>query len=183
MRNIHFAVLTVFLIANRTFAEPTTELLWPNGAPGAMGIEEKDKPTLISYVASGENNTGAAIVICPGGGYGGLAMGHEGHDIAKWLNSNGISAFICNYRHNGKGYKHPAPIQDAQRAIRIVRANADRLNVDTKKIGVLGFSAGGHLASTVATHFDRDPPVADDTSKSSCRPDFRRSLLSGGRVR
>ena len=154
------------------YAEPTTQLLWPDGAPGATGTEDKDKPTLISYIAADDNNSGAAIVICPGGGYGGLAMNHEGHDIALWLNEHGISAFICTYRHNGKGYRHPAPIQDAQRAIRIVRANAATHKIAPDRIGVLGFSAGGHLASTVATHFDRDPPVDDALSKTSCRPDF-----------
>ena len=168
------ATLVIFILfaSNWCLAEPTTQLLWPDGAPGATGTEDKDKPTLISYPAPADNNSGAAIVVCPGGGYGGLAMGHEGHDIGKWLNEHGVSAFICNYRHNGKGYQHPAPIHDAQRAIRIVRSNASKWSVDPKKIGVLGFSAGGHLASTVATHFNRTPPVNDEISKASCRPDF-----------
>ena len=153
--------------------EPTTELLWAQGAPGANGVEEKDKPTLIVYLAPLKESNGAAMVVCPGGGYGGLAMGHEGHDIAKWLNSHGISAFICDYRHRGKGYGHPAPMQDAQRAIRIVRSRAQEFGVDPARIGVIGFSAGGHLASTVATHFDAGlPDDSDPIQRVSCRPDF-----------
>ncbi len=154
-------------------AEPTEELLWPDGAPGALGDEEKDKPKLIIYLPDREKANGAAIVICPGGGYGGLAMGHEGHDIARWLNSLGVAGFICDYRHRGKGYGHPAPMQDVQRALRTVRARADEFGVDPKRIGVLGFSAGGHLASTADTHFDKGRADADDPiERVSCRPDF-----------
>lgn len=154
-------------------AEPKTELLWPAGAPDAAGTEAKDKPTLIIYPAPTEANTGAAVVICPGGGYGHLAMGHEGHDVAKWLNSFGVTGVICDYRHRGKGYGHPAPLQDAQRAIRTVRARGGEWGVKSERIGVLGFSAGGHLASTAATHFDAgqaDSP--DPIQKVSSRPDF-----------
>lgn len=153
--------------------EPKVELLWPAGAPGAKGDERQDKPTLIIYTPAKEQATGAAIVVCPGGGYGGLAMGHEGHDIAAWLNSLGVAAFICDYRHRGKGYGHPAPLQDAQRAIRTVRSRASEWGVDPAKIGILGFSAGGHLASTAATHFDDgDADAADPTERVGCRPDF-----------
>ena len=152
-------------------AEPKTELLWPEGAPGALGDEAKDKPTLIIYLP--EKPTGAAIVICPGGGYGGLAMDHEGHQIGRWLNENGIAGFICDYRHRGKGYGHPAPLQDAQRAIRTVRSRAKEFSVQPDKIGILGFSAGGHLTSTVVTHFDAgDPAASDPVMKASSRPDF-----------
>jgi acetyl esterase/lipase len=148
-------------------------LLWPQGAPGAKGAGANDKPTLITYLPDAGKANGCAIVVCPGGGYGGLAMGHEGHDIGKWLNSLGIAAFICDYRHRGKGYGHPAPLQDAQRAMRLVRARAQELGVDRKRVGVLGFSAGGHLASTVATHFDAGAPDSDDiVAKESSRPDF-----------
>lgn len=154
-------------------AEPKTELLWPGGAPGAIGAEAKDKPTLILYPAPAERNTGAAVVICPGGGYGHLAMNHEGHDVARWLNGIGVSAFICDYRHRGKGYGHPAPLQDAQRALRTVRRRAAEWGVDPARLGILGFSAGGHLASTAATHFDAgDPNAADPIEQVSCRPDF-----------
>ncbi|MEZ6112911.1 MAG: hypothetical protein R3C99_18160 [Pirellulaceae bacterium] len=94
--------------------------------PGAVGEADKDKPTLIIYLPE-SNANGAAVVVCPGGGYGGLAMGHEGHEMAQWLNSFGVAAFICDYRHRGKGYGHPAPMQDAQRAIRTVRQGAKSL--------------------------------------------------------
>jgi acetyl esterase/lipase len=152
-------------------AEPKTELLWPDGAPGALGTENKDKPTLIIYLP--EKPSGAGIVICPGGGYSGLAMDHEGHQIGRWLNENGIAGFICDYRHRGKGYGHPAPLQDAQRAIRTVRSRAQEFGVDPKKIGILGFSAGGHLCSTAVTHFDAGDDKATDTiERSSSRPDF-----------
>jgi acetyl esterase/lipase len=159
--------LSTLLVA----AEPKTELLWPQGAPGALGSEAKDKPTLIIYLP--EKPTGAGIVICPGGGYGGLAMDHEGHQIGRWLNEHGIAGFICDYRHRGKGYGHPAPLQDAQRAIRTVRARAQEFGVDPTKIGILGFSAGGHLTSSALTHFDAGKTDAEDPiERVSCRPDF-----------
>ena len=158
---------------------PVTELLWPSGAPGALGDEAKDKPALIIHLAKPTADDpkvakpNAAVVIFPGGGYGNLAMGHEGRDVAKWFNSLGMSAFIVDYRHRGKGYGHPAPMLDAQRAIRTVRARADQFGVDPLRIGVIGFSAGGHLASTVATHFDAgDSNAADQIDRVSCRPDF-----------
>lgn len=154
-------------------AEPKTELLWPDGAPGAVGVEPKDQPKLIIYLPKADKANGASIVICPGGGYGHLAMGHEGHDIAKWMNSLGVTAFICDYRHRGKGYGHPAPLQDAQRALRIVRARAESFRVDPERIGIIGFSAGGHLASTAATHFDNgDENASDPIERASCRPAF-----------
>jgi acetyl esterase/lipase len=159
--------LSTLLVA----AEPKTELLWPKGAPDALGSEAKDKPTLIIYLP--EKPTGAGIVICPGGGYGGLAMDHEGHQIGRWLNEHGIAGFICDYRHRGKGYGHPAPLQDAQRAIRTVRARAQEFGVDPTKIGILGFSAGGHLTSSALTHFDAGKTDAEDPiERVSCRPDF-----------
>lgn len=164
-------LLLCALGAHARAAEPKTELLWPKGAPGANGEEAKDKPTLIIYLP--EKPCGAGIVICPGGGYGGLAMDHEGHQIGRWLNEHGIAGFICDYRHRGKGYGHPAPLQDAQRAIRTVRARAKEFGVDPTKIGILGFSAGGHLTSSALTHFDAGKPDADDEiERVSCRPDF-----------
>lgn len=161
------AISSTFLVA----ADPKTELLWPGGAPGALGAADNDKPTLIVYLP--EKATGVGIVVCPGGGYGGLAMDHEGHQIGRWLNDNGIAAFICDYRHRRKGYGHPAPLQDAQRAIRTVRARAQEFGVDPAKVGILGFSAGGHLASTALTHFDKgDPSATDSVMRQSSRPDF-----------
>jgi acetyl esterase/lipase len=165
--------LTMIVAANTLAAEPKTELLWPQGAPGKMGDEAKDKPTLIIYLPEADKATGCGIVVCPGGGYGGLAMDHEGHQIAQWLNSFGVAAFICDYRHRGKGYGHPAPLQDAQRAIRTVRARADEFGVKPDRIGILGFSAGGHLTSSALTHFDKgDANAPDAIEKVSCRPDF-----------
>lgn len=154
-------------------AQPKVELLWPQGAPGAKGDKPADKPTLIVSLPEAGKANGTAVVICPGGGYGGLAMDHEGYQFAQWFNSLGIAAFICDYRHRGKGYGHPAPLEDAQRAIRTVRARANEWKVDPKKIGIIGFSAGGHLASTTGTHFDAgDPKAEDPIQRVSSRPDF-----------
>src|SRR5436190_1829557 len=117
--------------------------LWPDGAPGARGKEPKDIPELTVYPAPADKATGTAVVICPGGGYGGLAMDHEGHQVARWLNNLGIAGIILQYRL-GPRYHHPAPLHDAQRAIRYVRANAKQWKIDPGKVGILGFSAGGH---------------------------------------
>lgn len=151
---------------------PKKELLWPKGAPGAVGMEAGDKPTLTHYPAPADKASGAAVIVFPGGGYQHLAVGHEGKDIAEWLNSKGVTAFVLEYRLAPR-YRHPAPLQDAQRAIRTVRANAKDHGVDPKRIGIWGFSAGGHLASTAATHFDDGKPDAEDPiERVSCRPDF-----------
>ena len=152
-------------------AEPEVVALWEGNVPGAAGSEQKDTPRLILYPAK-ENSSGTAVVICPGGGYGGLAMGHEGHQIAEWLNKNGISAFICDYRHRGKGYGHPYPLMDVQRAIRMVRKNAEAWKINPDKVGVLGFSAGGHLASSVSTHDSIGKLVDDEIDGMPCRPNF-----------
>jgi acetyl esterase/lipase len=150
-----------------------TELLWPNGAPGAKGNEEGDKPSLAIYLPPPDKATGAGVVICPGGGYGHLAIDHEGRQVAEWLNACGVAGFVLKYRHRGTGYGHPAPLQDAQRAIRMVRSRAKAWNVDPRRIGILGFSAGGHLASTAGTHFDAgDKDAAEPIDRVSCRPDF-----------
>jgi acetyl esterase/lipase len=154
-------------------SEPKTELLWPAGAPGAKGDQPADKPTFTICLPAPAKASGAAVVVCPGGGYGGLALGHEGQDIAAWFNKMGVGAFILEYRHRGKGYGHPAPLQDAQRAVRTVRSRAAEWKIDPAKIGIMGFSAGGHLASTAGTHFDKGDPGADDPiQRVSCRPDF-----------
>jgi acetyl esterase/lipase len=152
--------------------DPKTELLWPSGAPGAKGETDNDKPKLQVFLPEKQTSQ-AAVVVCPGGGYGHLAMDHEGSQIAEWLNSLGVAAFVLDYRHGGKGYAHPAPLDDAQRAIRTVRSRAKEFNVDPKKVGIMGFSAGGHLASTAGTHFDAGKSDAKDAiDKVSCRPDF-----------
>jgi acetyl esterase/lipase len=165
------------LIANAVVnAEQARErLLWPAAAPGARGDQPGDKPSLTIYLPPEDTATGTAVVICPGGGYGGLAMDHEGHQIAEWLNSLGVAGFILKYRHrrSGAGYGHPAPIQDAQRAIRTVRGRAAKWGIDPERIGILGFSAGGHLASSAGTHFNTSYYAAVDAlDKLSCRPDF-----------
>jgi acetyl esterase/lipase len=152
--------------------EPAVELLWPSGAPGAVGGEEIDKPSLTIWKPAPESANGCAVVICPGGGYGFLAIDHEGKQIAQWLNSQGITAFMLKYRIAPR-YKHPAPISDAQRALRLVRSRAGEFGIDPKRVGIMGFSAGGHLASTAATHFDDGKAdAADPIEKQSCRPDF-----------
>ena len=143
---------------------PSELLLWPAGAPGALGDRPQDKPLLKLSVP--EECSGALVVILPGGGYGHLALGHEGTDVARWLNSLGIATAICEYRHQGKGYGHPAPLQDAQRAIQLVRSRAEDWNLNPNQIGVIGFSAGGHLAASVSNH-----EAIDDAGVSS-RPDF-----------
>jgi len=156
-----------------TTAPQKTELLWPNGAPGAKGNDDVDKPSLTICLPSKETATGTAVVICPGGGYGHLSMDREGQQIADWLNSIGVAGFILKYRHGGNGYRHPAPLQDAQRAMRIVRSRAKEWDIDPERIGIMGFSAGGHLASSAGTHFQNNYYDAKDAiDKKSCRPDF-----------
>lgn len=146
--------------------------LWPNGAPGALGTELKDIPTLTPYFAPPSKATGAAMIICPGGAYAGLAP-HEGVHYALWLNEQGITAFVLKYRLGSKGYRHPAMMQDVQRAIRTVRAKAVEWKLDPKRIGIIGSSAGGHLASTSLTHFDAGQTSATDPiERESCRPDL-----------
>jgi len=148
------------------------ELLWPGGAPGAAGTEDADKPSLTLYPAPAQNATRTGVVVCPGGGYGALAKDHEGDQIARWLNSLGISAYMLQYRIAPR-YHHPAPLLDAQRAIRFVRAHAADYRIAADRIGIWGFSAGGHLASTTGTHFDPgDAGAADPMERVSSRPDF-----------
>lgn len=169
MRLFPFALL---LAALSIAAEPKTELLWPGGAPGAKGEEERDKPSLTIYIADRAKANGTAVVVCPGGGYVNLAMDHEGEQIAEWLNELGISAFVLKYRL-GPRYHHPVQLNDAQRAIRIVRSRAKEFGVAPDRIGIWGFSAGGHLASTAATHFDAGKAGAGNPiDRASSRPDF-----------
>jgi acetyl esterase/lipase len=148
------------------------ELLWPGGPPGAQGSEDRDHPSITLRLADAAKANGTAVIVCPGGGYGNLAMDHEGRQIADYLNGLGVSAFILKYRL-GPRYNHPAPLQDAQRAIRIVRSRAQEFKVDPARIGIWGFSAGGHLASTAGTHFDDGNASAPDRiDRASSRPDF-----------
>lgn len=167
-----FAAGSVSLVSQGAAEEVSTKpiVLWPEGAPGALGDEEADIPTLTAYLPPPEKATGAAVVICPGGGYHHLAEAH-GQPLAEWLNSIGVAGFVLKYRH--LRYKHPAPLQDAARAIRTVRARAAEWGIDPKRIGILGFSAGGHLASMTGTHFDPGAPdAADPIERVSSRPDL-----------
>ena len=151
---------------------PKTELLWPDGAPGALGTEDADKPALTLYLPNRMQATGTLVVVCPGGGYQNLAMDHEGHQVARWFTSRGVAAAIVKYRL-GPRYRHPAPLQDVLRAIRLMRSRSADLGVRPDRIGVMGFSAGGHLASSAATLFARkDALVGDTLSTVSSRPDF-----------
>ncbi len=166
------APYVMFLFGVLGQAAPTEEPLWPAGAPGALGTEAVDKPTLTVFLPPAGKANGAAVVVCPGGGYGALAVNHEGKDVGQWFTERGVTAFMLKYRL-GPRYRHPAPLQDAQRALRTVRARAQTLGLDPRRIGIMGFSAGGHLASTAGTHFDDGKPdAADPLERMSCRPDF-----------
>jgi acetyl esterase/lipase len=146
--------------------------LWLNEVPSALGHEDKDTPTLTMYLPESSKATGAAMVICPGGGYGGLAA-HEGDGYARFLNEQGIAGFVLKYRLGSAGYRHPIMLQDAARAVRTVRARAGEWKLDPKRIGIMGSSAGGHLASTLLTHFDDGKADAiDPIETQSSRPDL-----------
>jgi len=151
--------------------------LWPGGAPENNGLTKNERgedysiAKLYVYRPDQQKNTRAAVVICPGGGYARLAMDHEGHDYARWLTDNGITAVILKYRLPNKN--HFIPLKDAQRALRTVRSKAGEWEIDPAKVGISGFSAGGHLASTAATHFNEgNASAADPLDRLNCRPDF-----------
>jgi acetyl esterase/lipase len=145
--------------------------LWPQGAPGALGQDpERDIPTLTLFEP--EKPSGASVIICPGGGYGGLAS-HEGGTYALWLRELGLTCFVLKYRLGSHGYRHPCMGQDGARAVRLVRAQASSRGLDPARVGIMGSSAGGHLASTILTHFDRgQPETEDEVERISSRPDF-----------
>lgn len=149
--------------------------LWPDGAPlekQFAGTESDPARSTLDHYPASCWTTGSAVIICPGGGYGLLATGHEGQLVAKWFNEQGVVAFVLRYRHAPE-YHYPAPVLDVQRAIRYVRFHAKEYGINPTMIGIMGFSAGGHLASTAATHFDAGDPVATDPiDRVSCRPDF-----------
>jgi acetyl esterase/lipase len=162
--------LATALVAPGQMQDPV--VLWTNGAPGALGARSNDIPTITPFLADPAQATGAAMVICPGGGYSGLAA-HEGADYALWLNQHGVACFVLKYRLGSSGYHHPAMLQDAARAVRLVRARAADWKIDPKRVGIMGSSAGGHLASTLLTHFDSgDSAAADPIERQSCRPDL-----------
>jgi acetyl esterase/lipase len=144
--------------------------LWEGRAPGALGDAPADRPQITVYLPRASNQT--AVVVAPGGGYSGLAMNHEGRQVANWLNAQGITAFVLQYRL-GPRYNHPIELGDAQRALRLVRARAAEFRINPERIGMLGFSAGGHLTATAGTHFDAgNPAAADPIDRVSSRPDF-----------
>jgi len=166
--------LCVLLFSSSAVLSQSTNsfALWSEGAPGALGKEQKDIPTLTPYLPETTRTTGAAIVIFPGGGYAGLAS-HEGVDYARFFNEQGIAGFVLKYRLGSNGYRHPAMLQDAARAVRTVRARANEWKVDPKRVGIIGSSAGGHLASTLLTHFDAGKAEASDPiERESSRPDL-----------
>jgi len=184
MSGLSLAVPAVLLwIACTASAEDRPVLkIWPAGAPGVSKTGEaetfKDNrvyhvndPTLTIYLPPADTATGTAVIVCPGGGYTRLAIGHEGWEVAEWLNSLGIAAFVLKYRMYD--YGQPAPLQDAQRAIRCVRSRAAEWKVSPDRIGIIGFSAGGHVASTAGTQFaDRVYEPVDEADTLSARPDF-----------
>ena len=164
--------LLLLIFSGISEAQSVPILLWTGDAPNAIGKDPQDIPTITPFPAPKETATGAAIVICPGGGYAHLADVKEGSDVAKWLNSIGITAFVLKYRL-GMRYHQPNPLLDAARALRTVRARVKEWNLDSNRIGILGFSAGGHLASTLGTHFDSGKPDAkDEIERASSRPDL-----------
>jgi acetyl esterase/lipase len=191
MNNLRLAVIFLTLCSCIPFtnSQDYTLKVWPELIPGAIEnpnyemeiIYRKDStprftkvtdPKLEVYLATENNATGAAVVICPGGGYSALAIDHEGRDVAAWLNKHGITGIVLSYRLPSDEImedKSVGPLQDVQEAIRIVRRQSEEWNLDTERIGVLGFSAGGHLASTASTHYNDKVYNSDETS---ARPDF-----------
>ena len=166
-------ILPALLLTAALHAAPLAPLpLWPEGAPGALGDKDEDKPTLTAFLPAPEKATGAAIVVCPGGGYSGLA-GHEGAGYAEWLAEQGIAGIVLKYRLGSRGYRHPAMLNDAARAVRLTRAKAGEWKIDPKRVGIMGSSAGGHLASTLLTHFDAgNADATDPVERLSSRPDI-----------
>jgi len=168
-----FTLVNILFLSILSHAEVQAPIpLWSGGAPGALGTNAQDVPTITPYLPDPTNATGAALVICPGGAYTHLAP-HEGNDYALWLNQHGVTCFVLKYRLGSHGYRHPVMLQDAARAVRLVRASAADWKIDPKRIGIMGSSAGGHLASTLLTHFDSGNPNATDTvERQSSRPDI-----------
>lgn len=180
MTHAALTLLLTALLLWTAFASPATAdeattgrlPLWPEGAPGAVGGEPQDIPTIEVFLPEGADAATPAIVVCPGGGYMMLADDHEGVAIARRVNEMGVAAFVLRYRISPR-YREPMPLLDAQRAIRHVRHYAERYNVDADRIGILGFSAGGHLAATTGTLIGEAQDEADDpVDRHSARPDF-----------
>jgi acetyl esterase/lipase len=152
--------------------EPQTILLWPSGAPGALGQEDRDKPAITVYMPPNTAGPLTAVIIAPGGSYARLSMNLEGRAPANFFNTLGMAAFVLRYRL-GPAYHHPIELGDMQRAIRTVRSRAAEWHIAADRIGIMGFSAGGHLASSASTHADAGKPdAADPIDRVSSRPDF-----------
>ncbi len=182
--------IVLFIVTFMSFGQHDILPLWEDKVPNSKPSDEKEQhevddilriskvqtPTLEIYLPPKRNTTGKAVIICPGGGYGILAYNWEGTDIAKWFNSKGIAAFVLKYRLPGSKsivVQHEAPLQDAQRALRLVRYHAEKWKINKNSIGVIGFSAGGHLASTLGTQFDKKTLAdEDEIDKVSAKPDF-----------
>lgn len=190
---VMIVVFTVPVLAVEMDYTVTEVFLWPDVGPGSEGLniteavtERSKNPSVLDRAISGvtkpsiipmfpESPNGTAVVICPGGAYQRVVVDKEGYDIGTWLNEQGITAFILKYRLPGQGHKEQVnvPLQDAQRAIRLIRSKAEEWNIDGNKIGVIGFSAGGHLASTIATKYDYKAYEAlDEIDTLSAKPNF-----------
>ena len=167
---------TPLLLAALLGADPVEMPLWGESIPGPTSSDPKNVPTLTAHLAPADKAVGTAVVVCPGGGYSGRATDHEGKQIVEWLNARGVHAFVLRYRTASESKitppLEPGPMKDVLQAIRIVRGKARDYGVDPKRIGVWGFSAGGHLASTAATHFDKGLPDGGPIDRQSSRPDF-----------
>ncbi len=199
IRNVLFVLSATLALATAVkAADPNFLPLWPGVAPGTQGLPDTEKctersktdkpnrsiggvvnPAIAIYLPADSKALTSAVVICPGGGYGGLAIDKEGHDVACWLNSQGVAGVVLKYRMprptlmKDMKTEKPWPLQDVQRAIRTIRSRSAELHIDANRVGVMGFSAGGHLASTAGTHFDLgDANAADPVERLSCRPDF-----------
>ena len=186
----NFLVIGLFFTALHAFGQSETVPLWEDKIPNSQTTTEKEtqtkgdllwyrnvqNPTLEIYLPTKISATGRGVIICPGGGYAGLAYDWEGTDIAKWFNAKGIAAFVLKYRmpqSKAVIVSHKAPLQDAQRAIRLVREHAEKWNVSKNQIGIMGFSAGGHLAATLATHYNHQSySPSDSIDTQETRPDF-----------
>jgi acetyl esterase/lipase len=172
MKTLVLGMVMIVVSLGARAAPRKVVLLWPGGAPHALGTSNQDRPSLTIFLPEASKAVGTGVLVCPGGGYQMLAMEEEGYDPARWLNSLGIAAFVLKYRL-GPRYHYPAETDDGLRAVRYVRANASSYGIQPERIGIWGFSAGGHLASFVGTHFDSGKAgAADPTDRVSSRPDF-----------
>ena len=164
------ALIPASVFAQTPSPDPQTVPLWEKGAPGALGDAPEDRPSLTIFRATGAGGT--SVIVAPGGGYSHLSMDKEGRQVASWFNAMGVTAYVLQYRL-GPRYRHPIELGDAQRAVRWVRSHAAQLGIAPDRIGMMGFSAGGHLTATAGTHFDDGNPSAPDPiDRVGSRPDF-----------